>query len=343
VALVESSLRPHLPHESAIGSRVHNFGMGRVRVCRTSIVSIPVLALIATVAGSVAVALAGLALAAAPARADGDPASDVLLGQNVFYPYSPPVSGSLQEALNGEAIAAVRTHFPIKIALIHSPLDLGAVPNLFGRPQQYADFLDQEISFQGRQPLLVVMPNGYGVEGLGTGTAAAAASLAKPAGSQSNDLARAAIGAVAALAAASGHQLRAGQNASAAGTGPGATSLVLVALGLAAVAAAAVPVALRRRQWSLHGRPTPSRRNDGSAVSRNARGLDTFVFGTSGGVVQPRVVVGLALIFGGVLWAVARGLESYGLNPFDIVYDLDQPPLLLALVGGWLLYRSRGR
>ncbi len=317
--------------------------MGRVRVCRTSIVSIPVVALIATVAGAVAVALAGLALAAAPARADGDPASDVLLGQNVFYPYSPPVSASLQEALNAEAAAVVRAHFPIKIALIHSPLDLGAVPNLFGRPQQYADFLDQEISFQGRQPLLVVMPNGYGVEGLGTGTAAAAASLAKPAGSQSNDLARAAIGAVAALAAASGHELRAGQNASAAGTGPGATSLVLVALGLAAVAAAAVPLALRRRQWSLHGRPAPSRRNDGSAAPRNSRGLDAFVFGTSGGVVQPRVLVGFVLIFGGVLWAVARGLQSYGLNLVDIAYDFDQPPLLLALVGGWLLYRSRGR
>ena len=35
-------------------------------------------------------------LAPARASADGDPASDVLLGENVFYPYSPPVSAALQ-------------------------------------------------------------------------------------------------------------------------------------------------------------------------------------------------------------------------------------------------------
>ena len=31
------------------------------------------------------------------ALADGDPASDVLLGQSVFYPYSPPVAAGLQK------------------------------------------------------------------------------------------------------------------------------------------------------------------------------------------------------------------------------------------------------
>lgn len=317
--------------------------MGRVRVCRTCIVSIRVVALIATVPSMFAVALVALALAAAPAWADGDPASDVLLGQNVFYPYTPPVSPSLQQTLNAEATAAGRAHFPIKIALIHSPLDLGAVPNLFDKPQQYASFLDQEISFQGRQPLLVVMPNGYGVQGLGGGTAAVAASLAKPAGSQSDDLARAAVAAVARLAAASGHEIHAGQSSSRAGTGPGATALVLVALGLAAAAAATIRLALRRRQWSPYRRPAPPHRHRSPASGRTSRGLDTFVFGASGGAVQPRVVVGLVLIFGGVLWAVARGLQSFGLNLVDLAYDFDQPPLLLALVGGWLLYRSRGR
>lgn len=59
------------------------------------------------------------------------------------------------------------------------------------------------------------------------------------------------------------------------------------------------------------------------------------------GAVQPRLVVALVLIVGGLLWAVFRGLEFYGLGPVDLVYDLDQPPLLLALVGVWLLYRSR--
>jgi len=59
------------------------------------------------------------------------------------------------------------------------------------------------------------------------------------------------------------------------------------------------------------------------------------------GIIQPRLVVGLVLIASGVFWALFRGLEFYGLGPVDLAYDLDQPPLLLALVGVWLLYRSR--
>ena len=59
--------------------------------------------------------------------------------------------------------------------------------------------------------------------------------------------------------------------------------------------------------------------------------------------VQPRLVVGIALIAAGLLWAVIRGLEFYGLSPVDLAYDLDQPPLMLLLVGTWLSYRSRLR
>lgn len=58
-------------------------------------------------------------------------------------------------------------------------------------------------------------------------------------------------------------------------------------------------------------------------------------------VVQPRFVVGLVLICAGVVWAVVRGLNFYGIGLADLGYDLDQPPLLLLLVGAWLLYRSR--
>src|SRR5438105_1386416 len=65
------------------------------------------------------------ALMPAGAIADGDPASDVLLGENVFYPYSPPVSASLQKSLNATTAAAKRSGFPIKVALIASPVDLG--------------------------------------------------------------------------------------------------------------------------------------------------------------------------------------------------------------------------
>src|SRR3954453_3989674 len=116
--------------------------------------------------GILTAVLATAMLVPAPAAADGDPASDTLLGQNVFYPYQPKVSPAVAARLNAETAAAKRAGFPLKVALIASPLDLGVIPDLFGKPQKYADFLDQEISFQGKQPLLVVMPAGYGVQGV---------------------------------------------------------------------------------------------------------------------------------------------------------------------------------
>jgi hypothetical protein len=91
-------------------------------------------------------------LAPASVLADGDPASDVLIGENVYYPYSPAVSTSLQKRLNAETAAAARARFPIKVALIPTPADLGAIPTLFGKPQEYAHFLDQEISFLNVRP-----------------------------------------------------------------------------------------------------------------------------------------------------------------------------------------------
>jgi len=59
--------------------------------------------------------------------------------------------------------------------------------------------------------------------------------------------------------------------------------------------------------------------------------------------IQPRVAVGLLLILAALVWAVARGLASYGIGPADLGYDLDQPPVLLALVGVWLVWRCRPR
>jgi hypothetical protein len=108
--------------------------------------------------------LAVAALAALPGRAlaDGDPASDVLLFQSVFLPYetpSPAVSGQL----GGVVKAAGDGGYPIKVAVIQSPADLGSAGALFGRPQQYAIFLEKELRLKPKEKLLVVMPQGYGV------------------------------------------------------------------------------------------------------------------------------------------------------------------------------------
>lgn len=196
-----------------------------------------------------AAAILATGVSAATATADGDPASDILLGQRVFYPYSPPLSSALQKTLDAETAAAQRAHFPIKIALIAAPTDLGVALILFDKPQQYASFLDAEISFGTRQPLLVVMPNGYGVKGLPQAAAKAATALPRPAGPQSNDLAVAAIKAVDKLAAAAGHPIKSDGIARGGGkssSGPSLELLVIVAL--AAASAAVTIIALRQRQ-----------------------------------------------------------------------------------------------
>jgi hypothetical protein len=195
-------------------------------------------------------ALLGATLAPAMARADGDPASDVLLGQNVFYPYTPAVSPAIQKTLDAETTAASRAKFPIKVALIASPVDLGVIPDLFGKPQKYADFLDQEISFQTRQPLLVVMAAGYGVEGIHGPAQIAVASLRKPGGPTTNALAQAAITAVAKLAADSGHPIKGvtGIPGSSSSSGGSSTTPIVIALAVAAVLTAAALVVVMRRQ-----------------------------------------------------------------------------------------------
>ncbi len=183
------------------------------------------------------------------ALADGDPASDVLLGQNVYYPYSPPVPQGVQRTLNAETAAAKKAGLPIKVALIATAVDLGVVPELFAQPQNYAKFLDKEISFQGPQPLLVVMPSGYGIQGVSANAAAAVNGLAPPKGKTSTALAQAAVTAVAKVAAADGHPIKgvAGVSSTSSGGGSSTTPL-LIGLIVAAVIVAGALIVLRRRQ-----------------------------------------------------------------------------------------------
>lgn len=204
------------------------------------------------------IAVLALALAAAPpAIGDGDPASDVLLGQNVFYPYNPPVPNTIQRQLNALTASAAAAGFPIKVALIDGPTDLGVVPSLFDKPQKYADFLDQEISFQKTQLLLVVMPSGYGVRGLPAAATAAAAKLAKPSDRTSTALAQAALAAIPKLADAAGHSVRAdgsaGGNATSGGGADTGRTILLIALILAVIATAGALLAVRRRRGLAEG------------------------------------------------------------------------------------------
>jgi hypothetical protein len=153
-----------------------------------------------------AAVLAALALTAARAGADADPPSDVLLIQDSYYPYNPPASKAAVTQLDALIATARRRGFPVRVAMIATRSDLGAIPDLFGRPQRYAAFLEQEISFNARRPLLVVMPGGYGVAGVPASASRALEGLPAP-GNTGDDLARAAVLALPKLAAAAGHRV----------------------------------------------------------------------------------------------------------------------------------------
>jgi hypothetical protein len=112
------------------------------------------------------VALVALATAlgslAATARADGDPASDILYFQDVFFPYEKP-SDETPAKLEATVNAANKGGFRIKVAIIGTEQDLGSIPSLFGKPQIYAQFLGVELGSFYKDRLLVVMPAGFGI------------------------------------------------------------------------------------------------------------------------------------------------------------------------------------
>jgi hypothetical protein len=126
----------------------------------------------------VLLAAAALAcLAVQPARADGDPASDVLYFQDVFLPYVKP-SADAAAKLTAAVAAAGKAGFRIKVAVVASEQDLGSVPSLFNRSDIYARFLGTELKAFYTQRLLVVMPSGFGAYNNGKPTDAEKTALA---------------------------------------------------------------------------------------------------------------------------------------------------------------------
>jgi hypothetical protein len=108
-------------------------------------------------------ATAGAALLAVPiARANGDPASDVLLTQQVFIGPEVPISNADQDELLNTVAAANERGFNIRVALIAFTGDLGTAVSLWRHPQSYAKFLGSEIAFVYTNRLLIAMPSGFG-------------------------------------------------------------------------------------------------------------------------------------------------------------------------------------
>jgi hypothetical protein len=251
-------------------------------------------AALARIVGLVAALAAVAAIAAGSASADGDPASDILLGTDVFYPYT-PVAKATEAALDAATAMLRRDRSPVKVAIVASTIDLGVITALFDRAQRYAAFLEAEISFTGPQPLLVVMPSGYGTQHLTPAAVAAVTTLPKPSGASAEDLTRAALRAVDAIGAAEGHRLPGAYGAGAGGAhagsagsgsgGPGAGSggpgtgsggssagTAVLAVGLAIVAllaaGALVRVTLRPRVAGPRLSPSGGGRRGAPAARR---------------------------------------------------------------------------
>ncbi len=197
------------------------------------------------------------------ARADGDPASDVLASRTAFVPSDSGASVGEQARLASVLSAAALRGYPIRVALIASASDLGSVTALWRQPQNYAQFLWQELSFAVHSRVLVVMPGGIGLYDGRQPTAGEQAVLARshPAAAD-RGLVSVAATAVEGLAAAAGHRLPTTIAAPTASprAGSGATdtvSWIVFAIG-AALIAAAWTASLRARPLRGPERGAPS-------------------------------------------------------------------------------------
>jgi protein SCO1 len=214
---------------------------------------------VARLSAALALAVALVALSGGVARADGDPASDYLVANQVFLTSQSGGISPAQRQLVASVAAANRAGFAIRVAVISSAYDLGSVTELWNQPRTYARFLGVELSLVSRrQRLLVVMPNGFGFNWPGHPTASAYGLLATvPLDSRAGaGLAAAAEVAIRRLAGASGVALPPSQPAAGGGSARPGTAATLTIIGaaaggIAALVAFAIVVTRARRRLAL--------------------------------------------------------------------------------------------
>jgi hypothetical protein len=191
--------------------------------------------------------LAAVVLLCTPAfaRANGDPASDYLLIQSIFLPFNAKVDPDVTERLSDVIRAADQANFRIKVAVIGTRYDLGTAFSLYNKAQRYAEFLGLELSFQYRDRLLVVMPNGYGYSINGKPEPAGIKVVrALPApGTDTTKQVEGATTAIRRLAAAAGHVLPASG-----GGGSETRDRLVIAAGAVALVALLAAIVFYRRE-----------------------------------------------------------------------------------------------
>jgi hypothetical protein len=175
---------------------------------------------------------------AGTARADRDPASDYLLGEKVFFPFDAKIPAAKERQLKALVDGANRVGFRIRVAVIASSYDRGAITSLWRRPRTYARFLGAELQYVYKGRLLIVMPNGFGISRRGHTVAREYRALESiPIGTGAPALVDSASAAVQRLATQAGVAIPAG------GTSHGRMSTTWIAL--LAVAGVALLVLLR--------------------------------------------------------------------------------------------------
>jgi hypothetical protein len=196
-----------------------------------------------------------LGIAPAAAVADGDPASDVLAAQPVFLPQDGGL-GEVQQARIAAVMSSAQRHgFPVRMALIATPSDLGSITQLWRMPASYARFLGEELSLVFHGTLLVVMPNGFGLyrtDGVPAAVASSISRMTAPGGG--NSLGAAAVTAVQRLAGASGHPLALGEVSAPRPTSAGSPDGGPIAWAVFAAGAALIALA-----WTASLRARPAR------------------------------------------------------------------------------------
>jgi hypothetical protein len=190
-----------------------------------------------------AVALTGTA--ARSAHAHGDPASEYLVGHQVYLPFDLKAPAAKERRLVALVAEANRTGFTLRVALVWSRYDLGPLNAVWRKPLNYARYLTADMKADYTNRVLVVMPNGFGFSRLGHSATAEESVLSKlgvergPGGFVDSSAA-----AVRALAAASGVTLSGVTPAKPSTRNRDRVAIVAAALALAAV----LRVALRRRR-----------------------------------------------------------------------------------------------
>jgi hypothetical protein len=196
------------------------------------------------------------------AHADGDPASDYLLGLQSFVPPDAGFSNTDKQRLT-KLLTGARQGTPlpgaspggytIRVAVIASRYDLGSVTILDKKPKQYAHFLSQELRFVYKKRLLVVMANGYGIARNGKPNPAEQKVLDRlplPAASHGPALAAATERAVRALVTNAGVRIAAVSLPAPASSSSGNTTtrdrIVIAAVAVALLCAASFVVLYRR-------------------------------------------------------------------------------------------------